>query len=173
MTDNENEKYRYKDEVDKMLALETSKGFIMIRTLVKTLEKREQEADKYPTMADFMPEIIKAINEFDPDKSPTAEPDTHPKDYVDLGLVMDDGRRLYFATRNVGETSPAGFGTNVYRWGAVIEGGAAWNPPSGEIWPKGKKLDAAHDIATITWGEKWHTPSIDEWTQLEDRKSVV
>lgn len=161
--------HNMEDEVDKMLALETSRGFIMLRTLVKTLEKREQEADKYPTLADFMPEIIKAINEFDPDKVETAEPDTLPKDYVDLGIEMGDGKKLYFATRNVGETSPAGFGTNVYCWGAVIEGGAAWNPPSGEIWPKGKKLDAAHDIATITWGEKWHTPSIDEWTQLAEQ----
>lgn len=33
----------------------------------------------------------------------------------------------------------------------------------------GKNLDAAHDIATITWGEKWHTPSIDEWTQLAEQ----
>lgn len=161
--------HNMEDEVDKMLALETSRGFIMLRTLVKTLEKREQEADKYPTLADFMPEIIKAINEFDPDKVETAEPDTLPKDYVDLGIEMGDGKKLYFATRNVGETSPAGFGTNVYCWGAVIEGGAAWNPPSGEVWPTGKKLDAAHDIATITWGEKWHTPSIDEWTQLAEQ----
>jgi hypothetical protein len=37
------------------------------------------------------------------------------------------------------------------------------------MWPKGHKLDAAHDIATITWGEKWHTPSIDEWTQLAEQ----
>lgn len=150
------------------LAVEESNGFIMLRTLVKALEKREKEADKYPTLADFMPEIIKAINEFDPDKVETAEPDTLPKEYVDLGIVMDNGKKLYFATRNVGETSPAGFGTNVYCWGAVIEGGKAWVSDTG-MWPKGHKLDAAHDIATITWGEKWHTPSIDEWTQLAEQ----
>ena len=56
----------------------------MVRTLVKTLEKREQEASKYPTLADFMPELIEAINKFDPDDSSnqggTAEPDTLAKD---------------------------------------------------------------------------------------------
>lgn len=150
------------------LALEESRGFIMLRILVKALEKREKEADKYPTLADFMPEIVAAINNFDPDKVETAEPDTLPKDYVDLGIEMGDGKKLYFATRNVGETSPAGFGTNVYRWGAVIEGGKAWVSDTG-MWPKGHKLDAAHDIATITWGEEWHTPSIDEWTQLAEQ----
>ena len=150
------------------LALEESRGFLFVRPIVKALEKREKEADKYPTLADFMPEIVAAINNFDPDKVETAEPDTLPKEYVDLGIVMDNGKKLYFATRNVGETSPAGFGTNVYRWGAVIEGGKAWGSDTG-MWPKGHKLDAAHDIATITWGEKWHTPSIDEWTQLAEQ----
>ncbi|MBO5043930.1 MAG: DUF4932 domain-containing protein [Alistipes sp.] len=150
------------------LAIEESRGFLFVRPIVKALEKREKEADKYPTLADFMPEIVAAINNFDPDKVETAEPDTLPKDYVDLGIEMGDGKKLYFATRNVGETSPAGFGTNVYRWGAVIEGGKAWISDTG-MWPKGHKLDAAHDIATITWGEKWHTPSIDEWTQLAEQ----
>lgn len=110
-----------------------------------------------------------SVIELDPTPDPTPESNIISKDYMDLGLVMNDGRRLYFATRNVGETSPAGFGTNVYRWGATIEGGAAWNPPTGEIWPNGKKLDAAHDIATITWGEKWHTPSIEEWDFLIEK----
>ena len=150
------------------LAIEESRGFLFVRPIVKALEKREKEAEKYPTLADFMPEIVAAINNFDPDKVETAEPDTLPKEYVDLGIVMDNGKKLYFATRNVGETSPAGFGTNVYCWGAVIEGGKAWISDTG-MWPKGHKLDAAHDIATITWGEKWHTPSIDEWTQLAEQ----
>lgn len=160
--------HNMEDMANRSLANHENLGFIMIRTLVKTLEKREQEAGKYPTMADFMPEIVAAINQFDPNRIGMAEPDTLPKEYVDLGIVMDNGKKLYFATRNVGETSPAGFGTNVYRWGAVIEGGKAWVSDTG-MWPKGHKLDAAHDIATITWGEKWHTPSIDEWTQLAEQ----
>ena len=82
---------------------------------------------------------------------------------------MGDGKKLYFATMNVGETSPAGFGSKVYRWGATVEDGDYWAPDSytGESgWPSGMKLDAAHDIATITWGEKWHIPSPEEWNLL-------
>ena len=157
--------------VNMTLAYEESNGFMMVRSLVKVLEKREQEAAKYPTLADFMPEIIDAINNFDPDDSSdqggTAEPDTLAKDYVDLGIEMADGKKLYFATRNVGETSPGGIETYFYRWGATVEGGPAWAPETTyNGWPVGHKLDAAHDIATIKWGGDWHIPSPKEWNLL-------
>ena len=166
--------HNQKNLVNMTLANEESNGFMMVRTLVKTLEKREQEASKYATLADFMPELIDAINNFDPDdesnQGGTAEPDTLPHDYVDLGLTMSDGKKLYFATRNVGETSPGGIESYFYRWGTTVEGGEAWAP---EItyngWPVGKKLDAEHDIATIKWGGDWHTPSIEEWELLVDK----
>jgi len=160
--------------VNQTLAYEESNGFMMVRTLMKTLEKRELEADKYATLADFMPVLIEAINNFDPDdpsnQGGVAEPDTLPKDYVDLGLTMSDGKKLYFATRNVGETSPGGIGTNVYRWGATVEWGEEWAPEtSNEGWPAGKKLDADHDIATIKWGGDWHIPSVEEWNLLVEK----
>lgn len=160
--------------VNQTLANEESNGFMMVRTLVKTLEKREQEASKYATLADFMPELIDAINNFDPDDASnqggTAEPDTLPHDYVDLGLEMSDGKKLYFATRNVGETSPGGIETYFYRWGATIDGGAAWEPEmTYNGWPVGHKLDAEHDIATIKWGGDWHVPSVEEWNLLVEK----
>lgn len=158
--------------VSKTLAYEESNGFIMVRSLVKTLEKREQEAANYPTLADFMPVLIETINNFDPDdpanQGGTAEPDELPKDYVDLGLEMSDGKKLYFATMNVGETSPGGIESSYYRWGTTEANGKAWEPPY-EGWPIGHKLDAAHDIATITWGEKWHIPSVEEWNLLIEK----
>ena len=163
--------HNQQDLVEQTFAYEESCGFMMVRTLVKTLEKREQEAAKYATLADFMPELIDAINNYDPDdpsnQGPTAEPDTLPHDYVDLGIEMSDGKKLFFATRNVGETWPGGVGSAAYRWGATIEGGPAWFPAfSYTGWPVGKKLDAEHDIATIKWGADWHTPSVDEWNLL-------
>jgi hypothetical protein len=84
-------------------------------------------------------------------------------DYVDLDIKTTDGKKLYFATMNVGETSPAGCGSEVYRWGATVEDGMEWAPDS---YYDSRSLNAAHDIATITWGEKWHTPSRKEWTLL-------
>ena len=147
------------------LAVEESRGFIMLRTLVKALEKREKEADKYPTLADFMPEIVAAINNFDLYDGEEDETDTSADGYVDLGIVMNDGKKLYFATKNLGETSPEGFGSKIYRWGTTEEGGKAWISDTG-MWEEGHKLDAAHDIHSITLGEKWHTPSIEEWELL-------
>ena len=160
--------------VNMTLAYEEGNGFMMVRSLVKTLEKREQEATKYPTLADFMPVLIEAINNFDPNDSSnqggTAEPDTLAKDYVDLGIEMSDGKKLYFATRNVGETSPGGIETYFYQWGATVEGGPAWAPEyTYNGWPVGHKLDAAHDIATIKWGGDWHIPSIEEWNLLAEK----
>ena len=166
--------HNQKNMVNMTLAYEEGNGFMMVRTLVKVLEKREQEASKYPTLADFMPELIEAINNFDPDDSSnqggTAEPDTLPHDYVDLGLVMKDGKKLYFATRNVGESSPGGIETYFYRWGTTIEGGSAWTPEyTYNGWPTGHKLDAEHDIATIQWGGDWHIPSPEEWELLAEK----
>ena len=166
--------HNQKNLVNQALAYEESNGFMMVRTLVKTLEKREEEASKYATLADFMPELIDAINQFDPDdpsnQGGKAEPDTLPHDYVDLGIVMDNGKKLYFATRNVGETSPAGIESNAYRWGATVEWGKEWAPETANNgWPAGKKLDAEHDIATIKWGGDWHTPSVEEWNLLVEK----
>jgi hypothetical protein len=56
----------YGDSRDSMISKHEDKGFIMVRTIVDTLDKYEQEPDKYTTLSDFMPEIIKAINNFDP-----------------------------------------------------------------------------------------------------------
>ena len=166
--------HNQKNMVNMTLAYEEGNGFMMVRTLVNVLEKREQEASKYPMLADFMPELIEAINSFDPDDSSnqggTAEPDTLAKDYVDLGIEMSDGKKLYFATRNVGETSPGGIESYFYCWGATVEGGPEWLPEyTYNGWPVGHTLDAAHDIATIKWGGDWHTPSIEEWKLLVEK----
>ena len=159
--------------VEDAILTEVNGGFIMVRKLVETLEKYEQASDKYATLADFMPVIVDAINNFDPN-NPTAPvgPDTLPHDYVDLGIEMSDGKKLYFATRNVGEISPGGIGATVYRWGSTVEWGEAWTPDTSETlnegWPAGHKLDAAHDIATIEWGGDWHTPTEKEWDLLTE-----
>lgn len=44
---------------------EVSNGFLLVPTFVDILDKREQERDRYPTMDDFMPEIVKAVNEYE------------------------------------------------------------------------------------------------------------
>ena len=157
------------DHVSHQLAFEESRGFVMVRYLVNVLEQYEQNSSEYATLTDFMPVLVDAINKFELDDSgqsgDVADPDTLPKEYVDLGIRTDSGNKLYFATRNVGETSPGGILSNIYSWGATIENGLPWRPSSGN-WPGGKMLDSAHDIATIKWGEKWHTPTVDEWTML-------
>lgn len=45
---------------------EENKGFMMVRTLVDVLEIFEQQQAQYATLDDFMPEIIKAVNAYEP-----------------------------------------------------------------------------------------------------------
>ena len=157
--------------VEEVISIEEMSGFMLVRTLVETLEKYEQASVKYAALADFMPEIVDAINQFDPNNpSSSDEPDMRPKNYVDLGIEMEDGKKLYFATRNVGEISPSGIASTVYRWGATEAWEAAWTPETvNEDWPTGHKLDAAHDMAAIQWGGDWHTPSVEEWNLLVEK----
>ena len=160
--------HNQEDLVEQAILNEVNGGFLMVKMLVELLEKYEQASGKYASLAAFMPEIVNAINQFDPNNPSTPdEPDSLPHDYVDLGIELDNGKKLYFATRNVGETSPGGIGSNVYRWGTTEAWGTAWTPETtNELWPIGHKLDAAHDIATIEWGGDWHIPTIEEWRSL-------
>ena len=163
--------HNMEDQVDQRISDEEYRGFLLVASLVKLLEQYEQNPFEYATLSDFISEIIDAVNNFDQSQGNIEEPDTLPKDYVDLGLEMSDGRKLYFATRNIGETSPGGIGSTVYRWGAVKDGGMPWNPPVGSYkgWPAGHRLDAEHDIAAIEWGGDWHIPSPEECKALVEQ----
>jgi len=51
-----------KDMADKMIPVYRSLGFLWIAELVERLGRYEQERDKYPTLDDFMPEIVRMQN---------------------------------------------------------------------------------------------------------------
>ena len=50
---------------EKLIKEEEKKGFVLTQTLCDALKEYEQQRDKYATMADFMPSIAKAVNDFD------------------------------------------------------------------------------------------------------------
>ena len=52
-------------------------GFLLVRSLVEALDKREKEKSKYATMEDFMPEIIEAINNYVPQFSGSGQYDEY------------------------------------------------------------------------------------------------
>lgn len=54
----------YDQSKEELIQYEESRGFMMVRSLVDVLEMREKNQAQYTTMDDFMPEIIKAINNF-------------------------------------------------------------------------------------------------------------
>ena len=57
----------YNNSRNTLISNQENRGFLMVGTIVDTLDKYDhQESDKYATLSDFMPEIIKAINNFDP-----------------------------------------------------------------------------------------------------------
>lgn len=63
LSEQEKEKEKYKNMC---ILSDESNGFMMVRTLVDVLEKREQQQAQYATLDDFMPEIIEAVNAFEP-----------------------------------------------------------------------------------------------------------
>ena len=54
----------YEQYKEYLIQYEESYGFVLVRMLVDVLEKREQQQAQYATLDDFMPEIIKAINDY-------------------------------------------------------------------------------------------------------------
>lgn len=81
------------------------------------------------------------------------------QEYVDLGLSV------YWATYDVGATSPYEDGT-IYVAGTTIV--------SKKVVPGTCKIDrqedfsgnAEYDAATATWGQEWRTPTFMEWGEL-------
>lgn len=85
-----------------------------------------------------------------------AAPDANGHTYVDLGLVVD-GKKLYFADRNLGASAIDVLG-DTYYWGDV-------NPsPSTNYYRPGSTMDiggnASYDAATKNWGGDWRIPGV-------------
>ena len=54
----------YSKNKESLIQNEESRGFLLVRCVVDALEIREQNWSKYPTLDDFMPEIIKVVNDY-------------------------------------------------------------------------------------------------------------
>ena len=85
-----------------------------------------------------------------------AAPDANGHTYVDLGLVVD-GKKLYFADRNLGASAIDQRG-DTYYWGNV-------NPsPSTDYYKPSMTKDiggnASYDAATKNWGGDWRIPGV-------------
>jgi len=55
-------------DVKNLLNREKSNGFLWIEELYNSFDKYEQNREKYPTLRMFMPEIVKILNELNPEK---------------------------------------------------------------------------------------------------------
>ena len=85
-----------------------------------------------------------------------AAPDANGHTYVDLGLVVD-GKKLYFADRNLGASAIDVLG-DTYYWGDV-------NPsPSTNYYRPGANMNIGgninYDAATKNWGGDWRIPGV-------------
>ena len=85
-----------------------------------------------------------------------AAPDANGHTYVDLGLVVD-GKKLYFADRNLGASAIDVLG-DTYYWGNV-------NPsPSTDYYRPGANMNIGgninYDAATKNWGGDWRIPGV-------------
>ena len=91
-----------------------------------------------------------------------AAPDANGHTCVDLGFVHD-GKKLYFADRNLGASDIDLLG-DTYYWGDV-------NPsPSTNSYKPGSNMDiggnVSYDAATNNWGGDWRIPGVDHLNLL-------
>lgn len=95
-------------------------------------------------------------------------------DYIDLGLVDNDGNKLLFATNNIGAQSPETAG-GYYAFGEITEKSTYsrtnYKYFENNIYTKykiGEKevLDLEDDVANIEFGGDWHIPTPDEFSLL-------
>lgn len=102
--------------------------------------------------------------------------------YEDLGIDNADGKRIYWAQRNLGAT--ADFDVNsfglFYAWGATTgypvrdSGGGNYTSEYDFHWDPAFELDEnnrlkpAYDAAYVNLGGAWRIPTSDEWRRLWD-----
>ena len=120
-----------------------------------------------------------------------------PHDYVDLGIVVD-GKKVLWATTNVGATTPEGYG-DYFAWGETTPYYQNWSGSgSPTSWKDGKSegygwqsycgqssftewstvpyddnkvLKPEYDAARQNWGGDWVMPTTAEWQALYDNCS--
>lgn len=107
-------------------------------------------------------------------------------DRVDLGILSDSGKPLYWATRNVGAEFPEEYG-GYYAWGETEEKeDYSWKTYK---WCKGthtsmtkycldssygtvdnkKNLEPEDDVAHVIWGKNWRMPTQSEYQKLLEK----
>jgi|GEM_PF-3287177 len=86
-----------------------------------------------------------------------AAPDANGHTFVDLGFVHD-GKKLYFADRNLGASDIDRLG-DTYYWGDVNP-----SPSTNSYKPGSKNMDiggnVSYDAATNNWGGDWRIPGV-------------
>ena len=124
---------------EKLIKEEEKKGFVLTQTLCDALKEYEQQRGKYATMADFMPSIAKAVNDFD------------LKQYVKEEKKVAKLNATYKVNiKNGAKNIPSGIFTVVIKFSKPMVEGIALNPSSsdaafpefkGFTWPNDKTLE--------------------------------
>ncbi len=121
------------------------------------------------------------------DKSSMISGSIEGHDYVDLGLPSG----LLWATCNVGADNPEDYGDyfawgetqpkDTYNWSTYqYANGTSWDDPQltkycnnpaygyNDFTDNLTTLLPEDDVATANWGDGWHTPSMEQWEELEE-----
>lgn len=118
---------------------EEKNGFILTRTLCEALKQYEQQRGSYATMADFMPTIAKAVNDFD------------LKNYIKeekKAAKLDATYKV--SIKNGAKNIPSGTYTVIIKFSKPMVEGISLNPSSsgaefpkfqGYSWPNDKTLE--------------------------------
>lgn len=106
-------------------------------------------------------------------------------DYVDLGLKDEQGRTVYWATSNIGASTPEAYGDyfawaeteskdsydwSNYKWGNDIYQITKYcDDSSNPNFDNKYILDPEDDAARTNWGGGWRIPTVADWVELQDK----
>lgn len=107
--------YYGESQKESLIQAEENNAFLLVRTLVDALEQREKKLTEYPTMDSFMPEFIKAINEYPvdelidkmsgkeetPDSEPETEQNTSDKNLLTGAFSVSPTKKVKFTKGNL------------------------------------------------------------------------
>lgn len=108
----------------------------------------------------------------------SAKVETNGHEYVDLGVVLEDGTKVLWATTNVGSATETGYGLlyawgekeskSEYMWNTYAHGTEANLKKYSDV--DGRKvLDLDDDAAHVNWGGDWVMPTLEEFQAMYDQ----
>jgi len=179
------------EQVKNSVASNETQQYVTAEDLKSLLQVINTKLEKLESIENRLTSIEAKVGIESPNDDPASDP-YNGHAYVDLGITDANGKKLLWATCNVGATNPEDYG-QYFAWGATtgcdntigtcndhsfdwshapFNGGnsdyssSAWSSAKSTAVDANNILLPANDAATANWGGSWRMPTFDEQTKL-------